>query len=119
MKLTYIAGPYSGPTFTARQRNIDNAENAALWCESNGIAVICPHLNSAHHDDKLPDVLPEFWYAATLTMLERCDAILLTPLWELSKGSANERCVAEKLGLPMFHFNDHRSRQQLIEWARS
>lgn len=45
---------------------------------------------------------PEFWYEATLEALRRCDAVILVPGWEESKGTVAEVAEAVRLGIPVF-----------------
>lgn len=109
MKLVYIAGPF---TPTARQRtliaecrpgsvhasivkqncirdNIESATDLALRVADSGHMPVCPHTNTGH-PDFLKLKTPEFWYAGTLELLRRCDAIALTDNWQESNGACRE-----------------------------
>lgn len=49
---------------------------------------------------------PELWYELTLEFMRRCDAVILVPGWENSKGTREEKKEAERLGLPVFRHID-------------
>ena len=44
----------------------------------------------------------EFWYEGTLALLKRCDAMILVPGWEDSKGTRDERAWAKANDMPVF-----------------
>lgn len=109
MKLVYIAGPYMP---TARQKNdrydcaqdaidenIARAVDLALRVAESGHMPVCPHSNTG--DPRFQSLqTPAFWYAGTLELLRRCDAIALTDDWAESNGACREVIEAErKLGI--------------------
>jgi hypothetical protein len=63
----------------------------------------CPHLHSAHFEVIAPEVKPPFWYELDNHFLEACDALLMLPDWDQSKGAIAERELAINLGLPVFY----------------
>jgi hypothetical protein len=99
--LVYIAGPYRSPTEYGLVENIRNAEHLALLAWKDGHAVICPHKNTAHFGGALalPD---EVWLRGDMTMLRRCDAVVLCPGWTRSAGTLAEIALARELGIPLY-----------------
>jgi hypothetical protein len=97
--LVYVAGPYRAPADFQRQQNIQRAHALALEVWKVGGAAICPHANTANFDRELPD---EAFLDGDLAILDRCDAVVLTPDWNLSRGACAEVCHANDLGLPVF-----------------
>lgn len=112
MKLIYIAGKFTGSDLPAINVNIAQAEWHAnelnKTCRGRALAV-CPHSLGRV---MVGTMTPEFWYEATLALLERCDAILLIPGWEDSSGSVREAQRAKELGLPVF-----KGLADVLEWA--
>lgn len=103
-KLVYIAGPFRGKSHFAIAENIRNAERAALnvWalaCAYPGLAALCPHANTAHFQDALPD---RVWLEGDLSMLYVCDAVLLVEGWERSSGARKEYEEAKARNIPCF-----------------
>jgi nucleoside 2-deoxyribosyltransferase len=99
MKLIYIAGPYTGKDRIEVEQNILNARRAMCRLIEQGWAVICPHGNSAHLD-QYP---PEYWYAADIEMLKRCDAVFVLTGYSNSKGTLNEILIASAGNIPIFY----------------
>lgn len=58
-----------------------------------------PHGNTADMDGELPD---EFFLAGDLEILRRCDAMIVTDDWVLSRGTRDEVAFAEAHGIPVF-----------------
>jgi len=108
-KLVYIAGPYSGNV----SANVKQANHAAIWCAENRVFYICPHMNSAFFDELAP---VDFFYEMDLHLLRKCDAILLLPGWEYSKGASGEYNEALTLGLRTFEYSVDCG--LLLEWIR-
>jgi hypothetical protein len=80
-------------------RNIQRAEALSWEVWALGAAAVCPHLNTAHFQDSLPD---DIWLLGDLAILAKCDAMILTPDWERSSGARAEREFAEQRGIPVF-----------------
>jgi hypothetical protein len=99
MKVIYIAGAYRNDNSMGVITNIYLATQAAykLWTE--GWAVICPHMNTAHFHD-LPQ---ELIIPGDLEILKRCDAIYLLKGWQSSQGATTEHNIAKELGLEIFY----------------
>lgn len=109
-KLTYIAGPYRAKTPYGVEQNIRAAEAMILPVAAYGCVAVVPHLMFRAHDGALPD---EWFLAATLEIMRRCDAVLMLPTWRQSSGARDERDEAIRIGLPVFESVD-----ELAEWAR-
>ena len=100
MKVVYLAGPFSAESPWEQHQNVLQAERASAEVAKLGAVPMCPHKNTEH----LSGIQDEaFWYAATLELLRRCDAVLLVEGWEKSKGARGEREAAENSGLPRFY----------------
>jgi hypothetical protein len=65
-----------------------------------GAACICPHANTRFYQGVGPDVR---WLEGDLAILERCDAVLMTPDWAKSQGAVGEHNHAQTLGIPIFY----------------
>jgi nucleoside 2-deoxyribosyltransferase len=103
VKLIYIAGPYTAPTPEGVAANIERARKAACRCIERGWAVICPHTNSAGMDK----YGHEYWYAADLEMLGRCDAMYVLLNYERSRGTLAEIRFARENGIMIFYEGDN------------
>jgi len=98
----YVAGAYTPKDGREETRleNIRRASEAAQQLLKAGHTPFCPHTMTAGweatcgYDDFLR--LGVEWLAA-------CDAILLLPGWEQSKGARQERAEAVTLGLLIAH----------------
>lgn len=103
MKTCYVAGRYSAETDWGVHENIHAAMkvSARLW--SLGWAALCPHANSAHFGGVVPY---ESFLEGDLAFLRRCDAVVLVPGWEESKGAVAEREEALRCGIPVFVWPD-------------
>ena len=102
-KLVYIAGPIRGTSDGTNcwilAQNTYRAATLALEVWRLGAACLCPHLNTYGFQGALPN---DDWLVGDLTMLARCDAVLLVPGWEHSVGAKAERQFARDRGIPVF-----------------
>jgi nucleoside 2-deoxyribosyltransferase len=105
LQVVYIAGPYRGPTAWRIAENIRDAERAALEVARAGFVPLCPHSMTAHFHGELTE---EYWLAATLELMRRCDAVLLVGDWKGSAGATAERAEAQRLGIPVYESIDRR-----------
>jgi hypothetical protein len=91
MELAYVIGPYRAPIEFEVLTNIENARKAAAAGWRRGLAVICPHLNTAHMGGVVPD---ETILAGDLVMVRKCTVIILVNRWTQSRGSLDEVALA-------------------------
>ena len=95
-KVAYIAGPYRSSTIRGTVENIRKAEAVALKYWRLGYAVICPHKNTALFDGALPDSV---WLEGAITLMERCDIVVVCRFYEPSTGTIAEIDRANELGM--------------------
>lgn len=117
-KVVYVAGPYRskwgklGILF-----NILRARKVARQLWRQGYAVVCPHSNSAFMSCK---GIPEFHFLhGCLTILERCDAVVLLPGWEKSEGAREELQLAYNLKKEIYEWNSWADRTLLMKKNQS
>lgn len=113
MKLIYIAGPFRGLTAWDIEQNIRGAEGWALTVAASGAVPVVPHSMYRYFQGAMKD---EFRLEATLEILRRCDAVLLTPGWRKSQGSLGELAEAQRLGIPQFETERGQLSKPLLDW---
>lgn len=101
-KVIYTAGPFTAPTVWGERVNIRVAEGWALAIWKAGHIALCPHANSANFSGELE---PDAFIRGDLELLSRCDAVLMLPNWEHSRGAKIERACAEVCGIKVFYWN--------------
>lgn len=106
MKLVYLAHKIRDKSHWKHQQNIRAAEAVALELWLLGFAVICPGKNTEHFDGAAPD---DTWLKGDFEIIRRCDAIVMGPGWETSKGARAERAFALINGIPIFFWPGERS----------
>jgi len=99
MILVYVAGPYTAPTILQREANIREAQLVGGQLIAADVYPIVPHEMGQAYADQQP---PEYWYRATMALMLRCDAVVLTPRWAESTGATLERERALRVGIPVF-----------------
>jgi len=97
--LVYIAGPVTAATPWLMELNARRAELVSADLASLCIAHFCPHTQWRYMHGILPH---EGWMAMCLTVLERCDAVVLVEGWETSRGSHLEIDRAYTLNIPVY-----------------
>jgi hypothetical protein len=97
--LFYIAGPFRAKSSWKIEQNIRRAEELALKVWEAGAACICPHTNTRFFQGEADDSV---WLDGDMEILRRCDAVLLAPGWQESKGALKEKDEAERLAIPVF-----------------
>lgn len=98
MKLVYVAGPFRGANAWEVELNIRMAERVGMCVAESGDIPVIPHTMYRFWDGTLND---DFWLACGIRLLDQCDALVLCPGWEKSKGTLAEKAHAEKMGLPV------------------
>ena len=90
MTKTYIAGPMTG----LPELNFPAFHQAAEWLRGMGHTVVNPaEINPDHH------MSWEACMRSDIAQLVTCDAIMLLPGWEDSRGAKLEHHIAERLGM--------------------
>lgn len=103
--LVYLAGPYSAATPEGVQKNIEEARQVAIELWHKGLAVHCPHLNTAHFENDC-QCSWEDYLRADEQIISRCDAVCMMPEWPHSKGASREHDYAQDRGIPIFYYPD-------------
>lgn len=99
IKIVYVAGKFTGKNSWEIHRNVFHAESLGMAVADAGAMPLMPHANTAHFHGTVTDA---FWYKGTLALLKRCDAMILVPGWEDSKGTRAEAEWARANGMPVF-----------------
>ena len=110
MKVIYVAGRFTAPNGWTQAKYIRSAEVVGFAVAEAGAMPLMPTSNTRSFNGTLGE---EFWYEGTLELLRRCDAMILTPGWEGSRGVASEIKEADKLGIPVFERMD-----ELKKWLQ-
>ncbi len=114
-----MAGAFTASNAFDIHANVMEAEKVGRVIAEAGAMPLIPHANTRHF---VGLCTPEFWYAGTLELLKRCDAVAMVRGWHLSKGAADERDEAKRLGIYVFEpdrnadFHDH---DVLIRWIKA
>lgn len=101
LRVAFISGPYSARTIFGRLLNIYRAGKVAVKYWELGYSVVCAPMNSAlmgelwFHSDKCNY---EMFMQGYLTMLRRCDTIVMMRGWQRSPGACREWELAKRLG---------------------
>lgn len=111
MKVVVTAGPYRASTEWEVHENIRRAECLALQLWAIGVAVICPHKNTANFGGAAPD---HVWLEGARGMVRRADAVVTLPGWEASEGALGEVELANQLGIPVLS-----SVEEVSKWLQS
>lgn len=105
----YVAGPYSrtGEQEALRMShteaiayNIAEAQLIGAKLIERGFCPLVPHNLSLGAFPESQD--QAWWLRATLAVMRRCDAVVLSPRWQQSKGAVVEEEVAHQLSIPVF-----------------
>lgn len=113
-KIAYVAGPYRSKWGKLGILiNIIRARRVAKQLWKQGYAVVCPHSNSAFMSCK--DIAEFHFLHGYLTLLERCDVVVLLPGWEKSEGSKEEMQLACNLRKEIFEWGSWIDRPVLMK----
>ena len=108
MKVIYIAGKYTDGNKQSTNLNIDKAERISKKIWKNGMAAICPHLNTRNWNGLLSQ---DEFIEGYFSIVKKCDAMIMLDNWKDSEGAQAEHWLAASYGIPIFYnLND------LKEW---
>ncbi len=111
--LVYVAGKFSAPTRAEVELNIKAAERYGILLTNVGAFAVVPHTNTGH--PRYAELQSyEFFIAGTLALCRACDAILLIPGWESSRGARGEATEMMRLGRPIFYDVD-----DVADWVKA
>ena len=115
MKIIYVSGKFTAQNaWEIEQNNVCTAEDVGMRVAKAGAMPLIPHANTRYF---YGTATPEFLYAGTLELLRRCDAVIMVPGYESSKGACAELEEAHRLRLPVFFVVDDRI-DGLVSWLR-
>lgn len=100
MRVIYVAGRFSAPDQWQRARNVRAAEVVAFAVAQAGAMPLNPLAITHNFYGTLDE--EKLWYPGTLELMRRCDAMILVPGWEGSKGVTAEVEEAKRIGLRVF-----------------
>jgi hypothetical protein len=110
----YIIGPYTGKDEGEIDRNVNNAMEWADRVWLTGMTAVCPHLNSGRAEKRF-DLAQEQYYIGYNSVLIGCDAGLILPNSDKSKGAKGEIKKAGENGIALFKTTDF---PDLLEYAK-
>ncbi len=91
----YVAGPYRAPTWGGVKKNVADAMDVAAELLEAGYTVICPH--SMTHGFEMYGLANDVFLESDLELVRRCDALVMLPGWQSSRGSRAEHELATSL----------------------
>jgi hypothetical protein len=103
--IIYLATPIRPKNGKTVEENVQYAKLLALELWEKGYTVFCPAANS-----DLPITLAEKeveadrWLNGDIEILARCDALVVSPGWELSEGVKGEIASAKMYGVPVYYY---------------
>jgi hypothetical protein len=103
--IVYIAGPYAANESGSIDDHIALARDAALKVWEAGHFAMCPHLNTSHFEED-SELTNKDYVDRDLWMVARCDAIVMLPGWQESRGATRERDYATVQDIPVYFFPD-------------
>lgn len=107
--LIYVASPYSAPTKEGMFEKFEKVtEFTGLMVQRGHVAIsLVTYAKTIMDYQDLPDTF-EFWETLSLTVLRKCDRLLVLKLegWETSKGVTAEIGEAERLGMPVSYMDE-------------
>jgi nucleoside 2-deoxyribosyltransferase len=102
-KRIYVAGPYSADNVIDVLKNIGKGKHFSAQVFKMGMAPFCPWADDIYCQILWgEDLSVKQFQKASMAWVEVCDAMLLVPGWENSKGTKAEIKHANKLGIPVF-----------------
>lgn len=112
MKVVLISAPYSSASVSMREDITRVAEATAVLLWENGIATICPHLNSGHFSDH-QDEDEKFYRQGYVEIAKRVDAILVLFPGRKAPGSIEEVKTVKAKGKPTF-----KDVKDVLKWGK-
>lgn len=106
MRLLYLAGNYSPYGGIETEQFIERAASVSAMLWDRGFAVLCPHTNTAGFEKRCKVATWDTFMEGDFRMLESCDAVVMLPGWETSKGARAEYEHALNLGIPVWPLED-------------
>lgn len=101
MRIIYVAGPFSASCHDRVETNRQAARyTGCLLAAIPGVFPLIPH-QLGQGLEAIGDY--EYWIAATLEVMRRCDAVFAMPRHAESKGATAEIAEAIRLGIPVFY----------------
>lgn len=95
----YVAGPYRAASAPAINKNISKAQLVASAAASRGWFPMVPHNMSIGFEQAGDEA---YWLAHTMSVMERCDALVLIDGWQRSAGTVAEVARARELSIPVY-----------------
>jgi len=100
----YIAGKYSADNVIGVLRNIREGTKVAAKVLKSGHSPFCPWLD--HQFSFYEDISIQEYYNYSTDFLKVCDAILVLPGSENSKGTQEEIALGKELKIPIYYSLD-------------
>ena len=101
MNRIYVAGCYSADNVIEVLHNIREGVKMGAKLLKMGYSPFCPWLD--HQYSFYEDISVEQYYKYSLDFLEVCDAMLVLPGYEKSKGTIAEIRFAKLKGIPVYY----------------
>jgi hypothetical protein len=98
MLVIFVAGKYKGNI----PENIETARYMSRKIWELGFTALTPHLNTAHFEEDCHCVEDDY-ILGDLSMLSRCDGIMMIEGWKDSQGAMGEHLAAKQMGIPTFY----------------
>lgn len=117
MRVVYVAGRYRAATESAVASNIHEARVAGIRVAQLGGCPLIPQMNSAFMGGVTGEGDDQFWLAATMALLRKCDAVYLVWNWVESEGAKLEVTEAQRLGIPVFQ--EETDLKEWLDWQRA
>lgn len=115
LKIVFIAGAYYSEYPEQIKRNIKKAEEYQIALANNRIGFFCPHNHTNGFETKAY-AIESFYKELDMWFLQRCDAILMLPGWEESKGATAEHEYANKINMKIFYAQSPDNIEEIIKW---
>ena len=119
MKLVYIAGPYRALSHFGVERNILDAQAAALAVIAHGKRIgedwfpVIPHSMTYGIAQKMP-MTDKFWLKGTMMLLRQCDAVVVFGRYNESDGTRAELREAVSLDFPIYIAENGTLRESIV-----